>query len=207
MWNRKRKNYNQDKLSSFLEDIEDNTPEMLCEGYDNVKAAILKMKKLGKSEDEIVDTLAPKYGDDVLGMAWVDLVKSGKMTESENIKNVSDAAKDTNKKVQNLEDDEESDSNEEEPDNDEDDIEEGDSFEIGDSEEDKQQLKEAQFARKDYNVVVDIIRNSADKIAEELKVEGKQSKIKEILAQEFADVFKADNPRFDIDRFLNALGD
>jgi len=83
----------------------------------------------------------------------------------------------------------------------------GESFEIGDTPEDQQQMKEAQFARKDYNVVVDIITNAADKIADEMGVEGKTSVIKSLLAKEFADVFQADNPRFDVDRFLNAIGE
>jgi len=69
------------------------------------------------------------------------------------------------------------------------------------------QIEEAQFSRKDYNVVVDIIVNAADKIADELGAEGKAGKIKEILAQDFADIFQADNPRFDVDRFLNAVSD
>jgi hypothetical protein len=66
-------------------------------------------------------------------------------------------------------------------------------------------MQEAQFSKKDYNVVVDIITNSADKIVEELKLKGKEKSIKDILAKEFADVFKADNPRFDAERFINAF--
>ncbi len=79
------------------------------------------------------------------------------------------------------------------------------SFAIGDNPEDQKQIQEAQFVAKDYNVVVDVIVNAADKIAQDLGVETKIGKIKEILASEFSDVFKADNPTFDADRFVNSI--
>jgi len=112
--------------------------------------------------------------------------------EDEDIESVSDAAAETNKRVQDVDDSDDS---------------ETPSFEIGDSEEEKKQIDESQFKSSDYSSVVDIIINAADKIVEELKLKNKAKEIKAILAKEFVDTFKADNPKFDPDKFISAVGE
>jgi len=209
MWGHRKNHSNHGKLSMFLEAIEGDEEEMV-EGA-NPEARILALVKKGLSPDEVWEELSDE-SPGVLFAAAMRLVDQGKIEKSdvgiggvdEEASSVSDAAEETNKKVQDAEDEEDA---EESPEDGEDTETVGESFEIGDNPEDQEQMKEAQFARKDYNVVVDIILNASDKIAEEIGADGKQGKIKAILAQEFADVFQADNPRFDVDRFLNAIGE
>jgi predicted aconitase len=195
MWGRRRKNIKPEKLNLFLEAIEDDEEDI--DAIDDVKQQVAALNKAGKSLEEIVDELAGKVGADILGQAIVELKMSEEAPED-----VRSAAEDTNEKVQDAEAEAEGEETAKVADE-----EEGESFNIGESEDDLKQIEEAQFSRKDYNVVVDIIVNAADKIADEIGAEGKAGKIKEILAQDFADVFSADNPRFDVDRFLNAVSD
>ena len=199
MWNRRTKKSNTYNLDMFLEDIESNADEM-SEGGEDIKRKIIALKKQGKTDDEVIEMLASKVGAEALGQAWVELKTSGKLTE--NSYEDMDDEEDDGEVEEEVDTDNEED---EETDNDEDKEEVQENFEIGESEEDKKQMQEAQFSKKDYNVVVDIITNSADKIVEELKLKGKEKSIKDILAKEFADVFKADNPRFDAERFINAF--
>jgi hypothetical protein len=196
MWNRRKNIVDRSKLNMFLEAIETDEEEDVG-AIDSVKQQVTAMTKAGKSVDEIVKALASKVGSDVLGQAIVEL----KMSEES--PSISDAAAETNKKVQ---DAEESETDEEPTETETPDDDDGESFNIGESEDDLKQIEEASFSKKDYNVVVDIIVNASDKIADELGVENKTSKIKEILAKDFAEVFQADNPRFDMDRFVNAVG-
>jgi len=207
MWNRKKFHGNTDKLNMFLEAVEDDDEldEALVDPYQHILDAVEK----GLSPDEVWESCKSE-SPGVLFAAADRLIKAGKVTpaqlgmKDEETQTVSDAAEDTNKKVQDLE----SEGNDESDVTNDEDVETvGESFEIGDNPEDKEQMKEAQFSRKDYNVVVDIITNSADAIVDELGVKGKESAIKSILAKEFADVFQADNPRFDTDRFINAVGE
>lgn len=206
MWGKKRTKTDSSRLNFFLEGIESDEDVGVIEA---VQKEIMSLKKQGMSLEEIITKLSDKHDADTLGHAIVELKLS------EEAPSVSDAAAETEKKVQDAESEDEDEivsvDSEIEDTEDEidtsDDEEQTESYEIGDSDEDKQQMKEAQFSNRDYNVVVDIIVNAADKIADELGSEGKTGKIKEILATDFAEIFQADNPKFDVERFTNAVVD
>ena len=211
MFKRKRKKYRQDKLETFLEEIQNDEGDN--EKYEedsimSVKKQISQLQKQGKDMNEIVEMLADKVGAEALGSAIVEMMrdkegssKFGRTGGHSVTEEKSDEEKEAeegmdegcNKKKDMKEEDDE---DEEEGE----DVEE--EYEVGKSEDDKKQLEEAAYSRRHYNQTVEIIKNAADRIAEETKA--KPEVIKKILVEEFADVFKNDNPRFDDERFRNA---
>ena len=144
-----------------------------------------------------------RYNNTILDM----FLESIENDEDEIVKEDEEEEKESSEKDSEGSDESESDEKEVVADDDSEEVEEGESFEIGDNPEDQKQIEEAQYSRRHYNSIVDVIVNASDKIAAELGKDGQSGKIKEILAGEFVDIFKADNPRFDSDRFMNAIAD